>query len=138
MGTTTEHINRGEVIRIDGRLGDDIVVTKWTVKWIRKLQKRRNTHKQYILDYNSIFPTPFSTRVELSRGPDKYYRHSDQRTVSSPQWPDESVTNLPMYIQWISDILPKHTITYAPEIFTDGSYSMQPSLTDIFMLDFGQ
>ena len=37
-----------------------------------------------------------------------------------------------MYVQWISDVLPKNTINYAPEIFTDGSYSNTPSIESVF------
>ena len=135
MGTSTADVNKGSVIRIDGRIDDKLIITKWTVKMVNKNCKRTHTHKQFVVPYEVVFPTESAIRVALLKGPDKYYSHSDRRVVSRPQWPDDEQRNIPLYIQWVQQSHSLKTTDYIPSIYTDGSYSSQTSIEAVFRPD---
>jgi hypothetical protein len=84
MGSSTDHVRIGSVVRIDGRIQDSLVVTLWKVKLEKKTYRRVNTHKQYVIPYDSVFPGDRATRVSKSKGATKFYIHKDLRIVSKP------------------------------------------------------
>ena len=72
MGSSTEHVGKGSVVRIDGRIQDNLVVTLWKVKLVKKTYKRVNTHKQYVIPFDAVFPDDRATRVSLSQGVNRF------------------------------------------------------------------
>ena len=98
MGTSTADVKKETVIRIDGRINNKLIITKWTVKMVNKTCKRTHTHKQIVVPYDAVFPTESAIRVSSLKGPDKYYTHSDRRIVSRPQWSDDEQQNIPLYL----------------------------------------
>ena len=76
--------------------------------------------------------------MDLSKGVNKYYRHSGHRTVNKPQWPVENTTHVPSYVTWIMDNLPGNKLPYDPEIFTDGSYGNETSIEGVFCPELAQ
>ena len=105
IGSSTNEIRKGSVIRIDGRLQDKLVVTKWTVKCVKQKYERINTHKQYAQPFDTILSNERAARVSLSQGPDKYYRHPDHRIVLKPHWPEEAGPETANTITWLKDRL---------------------------------
>ena len=68
MGSSTVHIGKGSVVRIDGRIQGNLVVTLWKLKLVKKNYKRVNTHKQYVIPFDSVFPDDRATRVSYLKG----------------------------------------------------------------------
>ena len=70
MGTSIADLSKGLVIRVDSRIEDKLIVTKWTVKMCKSTYKRLHTHKQSVLPYDTVFLSECAIRVHLYRNPE--------------------------------------------------------------------
>ena len=124
-----DHIKPGDIIRIDGRLGDRVSVTVWTV---RNRKYATPTHNPLILLHSELFPHTMAERVTISKQKTEGYLVTDCRTQSSPQWPDAPTATVPAYIAWAQDKLRLCGNEPNYRIYTDGSYKTTASVPAVF------
>ena len=118
----------GDIIRVDGRTGDYISVTKWTV---RNRKYAVQAQGQLLHTHQELFPQPTAIRVTLLKHTTYGYEIRLQREQITLNWTEPPPPTIPSYIQWISQEL-KGTASFTPRLYTDGSYRSIASIPAVF------
>ena len=122
-----------DVLRIDGRLGDNAIVTRFTK--IRGTRYYRPVLGQLRLSVTTIFPRPLAARCQMALQGDGRYGRVHVRYQRKPQWRDYTERMTPKWVHWLLRQLDCQDSTYIARPYTDGSYTQSPSIQQYFRPD---
>ena len=122
-----------DVLRIDGREGDDVHVTLF--KHVRGTLRYKINHGTIVVARIAIFPHDTTTRCHLTPQRDGYFKLTHSRRQPSPKWGSYRTDSMPAWITWINEHLSKLGDNYIARPYTDGSYTRKVGLDNYFRMD---
>ena len=125
--------NSSDVLRIDGRQEDIVLVTRFAK--MRSSHFYKLTKGQLRLPFDSLFNRPLVTRCNLALQSDGTYARKHIRFQNSPRWRVYDDFPIPDWVPWVLGMLSKVDQSYVARPYTDGSHTPLPGISNYFRPD---